>query len=219
MRADVLNADRFGSTVTIGVYRIFVGSTWTAAEAVERLVRGFDAIPEFLYRLDRLPADIAALAGADLDMRKSLMRIAMTQSHAMLLLTGPQASDDGIDASLEVSLARTGFRRRLPVIEIASDSMGGFLETRHPAADVTVGWDALAIACAVQEMSAQAGADWRAQTRSLLQNTSSSPPSPVAPADATAQRPHADLPVAAINRAYDDLRAQRTGRAGGRTPR
>lgn len=145
----------------IGVYRMFMSDTWRDAPETERLLAELDARPGFLYRLDRVPpTDAARLAEAE---ASAAIRVAMTQSHVALMLV------EGIgrrqaSALAEAMLARTGFRRRIPVLAVVGTSIctgtniGRDVWDQIGALpiDRIVAWDADAIACAVQELAEEA---------------------------------------------------------------
>ena len=83
--------------MAIGVYRIYLGHAWGDGPASARLIATLDAVSAFLYRIDRIvPEDLAAaseandLAGHDL---AGTVRVAMTQSHIMLVPVGPADAD------------------------------------------------------------------------------------------------------------------------------
>ena len=162
--------------VTIGVYRIYVSHAWDADPALARVIAALDAYPAFLYRIDRItPEDLAvACEGGE----RSAVRVAMTQTHVMLAPVGrpsdahphpalPQPSDahphpaGAHIGKIELELARTGFRRRIPVLGIASPDM-------DPAAVRPLGFDRVvtinpsALTCAIQELAEEAAAERRA---------------------------------------------------------
>lgn len=201
--------------VAIGVYRIYLGCTWTDAAAA-KLVRGFDAIPGFLYRIDRMlpEPDTTEPGGSDAAARRSLIRISMTQAHAMLVLAGDTAGEQS-DTDTEIDLASHGFRRRLPVIEISQVPLD--TAPLAPGIDMRVGFDATDIACAVQQAAEQSGADWRAQSRMKLTlsglDRRSAPSVPALSPTSNVDEPRsAELPLAEITHAFETLRARRNER-------
>ncbi|MFM9938078.1 MAG: hypothetical protein ACKVP7_01115 [Hyphomicrobiaceae bacterium] len=200
--------------MAIGVYRIYLGSTWADEAAVQKLVRGFDAIPGFLYRLDRLPRDTWTETSTDAAARRALVRIAMTQSHAVLMLRGAPASQ-AEDVAIELDLARNGFRRRLPIVEIAADANARTAPSTS-APDLVVGWEPADIACAIQQVAEQANADWRARSFAQAPPRQTPPPGPQpTPTVGETKAPVGGLPLAEITQAFEQRRQRRNDQRDG----
>lgn len=190
----------------IGVYRIFLSASWSQGSEIEDLVSGFDQLPSFLYRIDR----VAAAGQPAHAVGEAPMRIAMTQSHVALLLAD-RVSDRLAEVATEVRLARSGFRRRIPVIAVARRRGGTTPDDAAlaVAVDRIVDFDAAAVACAVQDLVEEA--------RSALRQSDGSirlvPPA-ARPAEGKADgRPDVarPLPFDAVISALDDLRRRRRG--------
>jgi hypothetical protein len=198
--------------VTIGVYRLYLGLSWGRDGLRERLVRGFDLMTAFLYRIDCLdPGAAASPSGPDL---QAAVRIAMTQSHVALLRGQPGHSDPAL--ATEIALAQSGFRRRIPILAVTAD---GALPDDHPlrrAADRVMAPVPQDVASAVQELAEAANAGWRARTREkLAQRAPAALAADRSLAGGGAEAPRA-LPVDEIARAYARVREGRrpTGRRG-----
>ena len=152
--------------MAIGVYRIYVSHAWGDGAALARLVAALDAVAAFLYRIVRvLPVDLAAAASLDYDL-SGTVRVAMTQSHVMLIPVGLVAADRTDDkiGGIEKELARTGFRRRIPILGVASSVATGSLRENGPEAqgcDSVVTLDAATLACTIQELAEAAAAERR----------------------------------------------------------
>jgi len=187
-------------TVTIDVFRIYLGCTWADAEAVARLTRGLDAVPGLLYRFDR-PAPATPEMAAEPHEVRALTRIAMTQSHVCLVRSeGAKLAPDAL--AIELELARHTFRRRLPVVLIAEPDSPADISV---AADATVAWCPTSIATAMQQVAEEAAAAHRALYRRIAATATTTPqPDAVVPTG-----PRDGLPVAEIVRAYEDYRARR----------
>lgn len=196
-------------SVTIDVYRIYLGCTWADAAAVDRLTRGLDAVPGLLYRLDR-PAPASPASLMDPEETRALMRIAMTQSHACLV-SGDGAAMAADALAIELDLARHAFRRRIPVVLIADP---GRADHSTVDADVTVSWCPTSIATTLQQVVEEAAAERRAHYRSIAAQakTQTRPDaSSRAGGDGRAANSRDSLPIADIMQAFDELRARRGG--------
>jgi hypothetical protein len=200
--------------MTIGVYRVFMSHSWAADDAGARLLRELDEIPEFLYRVDAVEPEALA-SDVPAEHRRAAMRVAMTQSHVALFLTGSSGTDANLLAE-ELALAREGFRRRIPILSVTLPSADASSE---PATDRVLAWDAAAIACAIQELAEESRAAHRRLAASVdarAKEPLSSPGAPpcVAPLKAahfndTSPRP---LPVAEITDALNRLRLHKAMR-------
>lgn len=152
--------------MAIGVYRIYLGHAWGDGPASARLIATLDAVSAFLYRIDRIvPEDLAAaseandLAGHDL---AGTVRVAMTQSHIMLVPVGPADADfsAGQIGDLEKELARTGFRRRIPILGVILDDATGSAPDAQ-GFDGVVTLDPSTLTCTIQALAEAAAAERR----------------------------------------------------------
>ena len=147
--------------MAIGVFRIYLSRTWTDPVASARLLQALDALPSFLYRIDRIAdADLAAI-GNDAEALGSAVRVAMTQSHVALVQATGTGDVEQIWA-IELELARTGFRRRMPVLAIATPGPQSDKDPGPMGSDRLVAFDGPAIASAIQELAEAAAAERRA---------------------------------------------------------
>lgn len=145
--------------MTIGVYRIYVGHAFANDAVLVKLSATLDATPNFLYRLDRIMDDDLVAATETEAGERGAIRVAMTQSHVMLVPTDAAAEADRI-RPLELELARHGFRRRIPVLGLAEQA------TDEAHADVLgvdriVAFEAAGLACAIQDLAEEAAAERR----------------------------------------------------------
>ncbi len=205
--------------MTIGVYRIYVAHAFASDAVLAKLAVTLDATPNFLYRLDRITqADLLAAADAEAGERAAI-RVAMTQSHLMLVPTDAAAEADRL-RPLELDLARHGFRRRIPVLGLAEQ---GMVEAYAPALgiDRIVARDAAELACAIQELAEEAAAERRqanvielarplkSQPKLVTGRVDVVPVAPVAPrgSETTGERA---LPYCKIVDALEQLRTSRS---------
>ena len=145
--------------MTIGVYRIYIGHALANDAILPRLTAALDATPNFLYRLDRvLEEDLQAGAVTEAGERGAV-RVAMTQSHVMLVLTDAAAEADRL-RPVEIELARSGFRRRIPVLGLGERDMDETL-AQALGCDRIVALEAAWLACAIQELAEEAAAERR----------------------------------------------------------
>ncbi len=165
----------------IGVYRIYVSHSWATvgsqdgaeSPALTRLVAALDANTAFLYRIDRLlPEDLIGSPGSESD-EPGAVRVAMTQSHVMLVpISAATHNDPATMAShistIEQDLARSGFRRRIPILGVRLDAgTGGDNQGVQPfsgvdrAVDRVVDLEASELACTIQELAEEAAAERR----------------------------------------------------------
>lgn len=199
--------------VTIGVYRIYIGCTWADPSSVARLTSVLDSVPGFLYRLDRLGPDALARRGEANDARAAI-RIAMTQSHACLVLADTVQSM-GSHLEIELDLARNGFRRNIPVVLVTKDGLQGS-DLDHVCTDIVTNWQPASLACSIQQVAEEAAADWRSRNRKRV-DASAGPSEPEPFAAAVSGHPaQADrqLPMNEILHAYEQQKLLR-----GRSPR
>ena len=91
--------------MTIGVYRIYLGHAFAHDAALAKLTAALDATPSFLYRLDRVSDDDLAAASVVEAGERDAIRVAMTQSHVMLVPTDAAAEADRLHP-MELDLAR-----------------------------------------------------------------------------------------------------------------
>ena len=157
--------------MTIGVYRLYVSHAWASEPALADVIAALDAYPAFLYRIDRLSDE--ELATPTEGGVQSAVRVAMTQTHVMLApfrpSAGPQPAVAG-DAlpDIEMALARTGFRRRIPVLGVA-DCDADPAEARRAGFDRIVRPDPATLMCSIQELAEEAAAERRAANALALQ--------------------------------------------------
>ena len=165
--------------MTIGVYRLYVSHAWAADPAFANVIAALDANSAFLYRLDRLSAEDlpVAMDGGE----RNAVRVAMTQAHVMLAPFAPSGTGNqpagGTDATgillhdTEMALARTGFRRRIPVLGIAMGATVAvdLAEAARLGFDCVVAIEPAALTCAIQELAEGAAAERRAANAIALQ--------------------------------------------------
>ncbi len=200
--------------MTIGVYRIYVGHAFAHDAALAKLTAALDATPNFLYRLDRVSdADLAALSVAESGERGAV-RVAMTQSHIMLVPTDAAAEADRL-RPIELELARNGFRRRIPVLGLGAQSPDDApAQARLLGLDRIVAFDAPELACTIQELAEEASAERRQANVVALARPFREPPSrrvePVAPPPrGTETSGERALPFCQIVEAFECLRGGR----------
>lgn len=194
----------------ISVYRVYVGRSWSLAHREAQLLRLFDALPEFLHA----PCSLAEL-GAEIDhaddvARRACAKIAMTHCHVALLWGG--MNDPALDWTRhEMQVARSGFRRRIPIVAVVPEGGGGRSASASRAADRTVPFKGAEIALAVTELAEAAASLRRTETDRLA--------AMVIPPEVPAVRPLPEpteprpLPTADIAAAYDSLKAFRKRRS------
>ena len=165
--------------MTIGVYRLYVSHAWAADPTFANVIAALDANSAFLYRLDRLSAEDlpVAMDGGE----RNAVRVAMTQAHVMLAPFAPSGTGNqpagGTDATgillhdTEMALARTGFRRRIPVLGIAMGATVAvdLAEAARLGFDCVVAIEPAALTCAIQELAEEAAAERRAANAIALQ--------------------------------------------------
>ncbi len=153
--------------MSIGIYRLYLGHAWTHSIARPALLRALDMVPSFFYRLDRISDLDAAETRADETLAKNLVRIAMTQSH-VALVDADRGNLVHDLTSVEVALAQSGFRSRIPILAITRrpEQPLDSLVVEH--ADRVVSFDAGDIVCAIQEMAEEAAAGRRRENERLL---------------------------------------------------
>lgn len=217
--------NRSGLVVKIGVYRIYLGQSWHASGRAAALTALFDSIPEFLYRIDTAdPADLPA-DRPDAAAMQAHVRIAMTQSHIVLIDADAPATAQAV-TDLEIELARDGFRRRLPVLAVTTAAAPSALtlDGAGPAGfDDVVGFSATPLTCAIQELAEAAGATARAQTREAVRAAVSRPVATAnrEPGVTIVAGPQTDdarprqLPVESIAQAFRALRASAPAKGTG----
>ena len=185
----------------IGVYRIYLSATLAQSDRKARLVRAFDAIPEFLYRLDQVDADLLAEHAGDEQTVRRLLRLAMTPSH-IVLADADRATGPADLLADEVDLARVAFRRPIPVLGLSQSAvMDGASDARF---DRIVGHCGEDIAVAIQELAE--GACYRAPELSRQ-------PSEVGVVPTEPARGERPLPISGIAEAFDKWRARRSPRS------
>ncbi len=184
----------------INVFRIYAGRSWAQRDELARLQEMFDAVPGLLYALDS-----ASDVPDDENLRANL-RIAMTQTHVALCLADTPDADPAL--AIEVELARTGFRRRIPIIAVRRPGTTHVNELLQRSADRVVPWDGSTIAYAIQELTEAAFAERRQRTRDdwimPVQH-----PSVEIPHRPKPETPRA-LPFEAIEAAYNQRQGSRT---------
>ena len=158
--------------MAIGVYRIYLGHAWGDGPASARLIATLDAVSAFLYRIDRIvPEDLAAAASAGHDLAghdlaghdlAGTVRVAMTQSHIMLVPVGSADADCHARqiGNLEKELARTGFRRRIPILGVILDDATGSAPDAQ-GFDGVVTLDPSTLTCTIQALAEAAAAERR----------------------------------------------------------
>jgi hypothetical protein len=186
--------------VKIGVYRIYLSAASAQGAFKSRLIGAFDAIPEFLYRLDHADPALLDEHNGDADARRRVLRLAMTPAHVMLC-----DADELGEADLladEIALAHEGFRKRIPVLGVSSspDACRADASARFDRIAGSSGDD---LACAIQDLAESAA--FRAGPSAI--------PSKSLPGLAAVMPPFMrPLPIEAITDAYEKLKASQTGK-------
>ena len=139
----------------INVYRFYLGRSWVVSGQAHDLLGLFDGIPEFLHSASVLPEGPEAEAGAGATTSRAALKVAMTHAHVVVL------RDVGNDPAVEwteqeISIARTGFRWRIPIIAVQAQAAAPSLSSLRRAADRIVGWNGVEIARAVKEVAEEA---------------------------------------------------------------
>lgn len=201
--------------MAIGVYRIYVGRSWTGTEALRRLAGVLDLLPAFLHRIDHVSDEdlAAAVASGGPDAVRDAVRIAMTQSHVALIDPSIQGKAPEITV-LEIDLAQSGFRRRIPVLGVVPG--GSTQETRlHSAGfDRIVPLEIFQMLSAIQDLAEQAAAERRRMNERLLGQplrlvTSPTVNLPAQTPDAAVPEGPRPLPISEILAALADMKANR----------
>ncbi|MDX2155637.1 MAG: hypothetical protein SFW09_03920 [Hyphomicrobiaceae bacterium] len=150
----------------IGVFRLYLGQAWQANGQARDLHSLFDAVPEFLYRTSLVSIEEAAAADTP-EARRACVRMAMTQAHALVLPVAAPAPDDPW-TELEIDVARSGLRQRLPIVAVALPASPS-ASTRKAAryADAVVHWTPAEVACGIQGVVEAAAVEHRAALKSL----------------------------------------------------
>lgn len=200
--------------MSISVYRLYLGSAWAHSSAGPALLRALDFVPSFFYRLDKISEVDIAATGADSAGLRNLTRIAMTQSH-VVLIDADRGNLLNDHTPVEISLAHSAFRTSIPVLAITRfpDHPLDALVIEH--ADRVVSFDVGDIVCAVQELAEEAAAARRRENDRLLSSIEHVArdieairwPKRSHGSDATRQRV---LPAQEIAQAYATLVAQRS---------
>lgn len=151
----------------IGVYRLYLSAAWPEATEdstldAPALLRQLDGVPNFFYRrlesLSEHKSDAADLMVA--------VRVAMTQAHVLVL---PAIARRELLQSLEteLSLARQGFRRRIPILAVGQplDMPSATHCDTSAWADRMVTGGGPEIAFAIQDLIEEATAERRADLR------------------------------------------------------
>ena len=219
----------------IGVYRIYVSHSWgqdgAHGSALAKLVAALDANTAFLYRLDRLLLqDLSASLGSESDERGAI-RVAMTQSHVMLVPIAASPVTDAATAAgsadifvVEQELARSGFRRRIPILGVRLGEVArgdAQSERQHPGVDRVVDLETSELACTIQDLAEEAAAERRqANAIALARPLRDTRPDREKARAAAGTVPGAPqgraLPVDEIMEAYQRLVATRTTLKPGR---
>jgi hypothetical protein len=190
----------------ISVFRIYLGQAWIASARASELVALFDAQPELLYSVSQLPATEATDPALSPESRRAIARIAMTQSHLVVLPADvPEAGDMWTD--IEIQVARTGLRQRLPIVAVRHpDSIADGAVVR--AADLVAPWNASDLACGIQQVVEAAAVERRKRLRRAEERAAAHAPAHYADSNEAeaAVRP---LPTAKILDAYSTLKERR----------
>lgn len=194
----------------ISVFRIYLGRSWHEQEAAERLRALFDTMPEFLHSVMLVPPEAAEMPGLTPEARRSAVRVAMTQAHVAILWGGPIARTDAW-TDHEVHIARTGFRRRIPIIAVTPLEGGRHDTLAVRAADRVESWRATDIVYAIQEMAESAAAERRTLLRQLALEAQTGIPATLSARENGPLVTARALPTAEIAEAFAGLKALRAG--------
>ena len=192
----------------IAVHRIYFGHCWRASGLFDDLVRVFDSAWELLYAACA-PPDFGDATQSDATGDEVAIKLSMAQCHVAVLWGG--LNDPVADWSMqEVRIARSQFRRYIPVLAIVPRGCDRSAERTH-LADRIVGWSATDIARAVDDL-----AETAIENRHLGRDAAPLPKisntmSPDAPRIAVEKRgKRRPLPVDEIADAYRRLRTVRS---------
>lgn len=190
--------------MSISVYRIFVSAGWSGADDLARLTAALDRMRALLYRFDQIGERDLQLALGDKPALETALRIAMTQSHVAVARIVPNSPPSLVELT-ERHIARTGFRRQIPVIGIIE---GGSSEAIDPIAhqvDRVVSLDPEVLAITIQELTEQASADRRRANETLL-----SKPLDIVATEIKTGSGAPELPYEQIIEAFEELQTSRT---------
>lgn len=205
----------------ISVYRIYFGRALAASGMVDELVGLFDRLPNFLHSGCTLPPAGTGIEAVDAAAREAAVKIAMTQCH-VALVWGGDGDPEADWTRHELSVARSAFRRPIPVLAVVPDGCQPSGDLAQMA-DGVIGWSAPEIARAIvglAETAAEQRHLGREGTGAALSRSS-------AVADANAVHttgPDADqgherpLPIVEIVAAYHRLRLSREGGSPAASP-
>lgn len=199
----------------ISVFRIYLGRAWHENGAAGQLRTLFDTLPEFLHSVIVVEPEASDTPDQTDEARRAAARVAMTQAHVAILWGGPLSDSDAWTAH-EIHIARTGFRRRIPIIAVTPPDGVNAPTFAVRAADRIERWHAPDIACAVQELAESAAAERRTLMRQLALEAQTTIPATLSPTrEAGVHMPARALPMTEIAEAFASLR---TARAGGTAP-
>lgn len=187
--------------MTIGVYRIYASAGLSAGD-LARLGKVLDQLPATLYRFDRVADRDLMEALGDAEALERAIRIAMTQSHIAIVRITPGAAPSLVELA-ERRTARSGFRRKIPVVGMVETGSVEGIELAEHEIDQVVPMDVDALAIAIQELTEQASADRRRANDDVLKQPPQTP-AIVVPVDGSQ-----GLPYERIIEAYDALKASR----------
>lgn len=197
----------------ISVYRVYLGRSWAVAGEAASLLGLFDALPEFLHAPCALERESLDLPAEAVDARRASVKIAMTHAHVAILWGGVE--DPAPDwTGHEIYVASTSFRRRIPMLAVMPPGVRSRATLAHRVSDRSVGWNALDVARAVQELAEMSSAARRGKADRMspqgLHPLALRPapilPSPGEPGTAIDDRP---LPTLEISQAYNQFKAAR----------
>lgn len=197
----------------ISVFRIYLGQAWHKHGAAANLRTLLDTMPEFLHSVIVLSPEAAKAAETSPEARRDAVRVAMTQAHVAMMWGGEAPRDDEWSTH-EIHIARTGFRRRIPILTVTPPASSAHDTLSVRAADRLEAWHAPAIAYAVQELAESAAAERRHLLRQLKIEAQDTVPATLLPETRIASHLARTLPTHEIAEAFATFRANRASGSG-----
>lgn len=199
--------------MAVGVYRIDVGSDWTGAGQSAPLVPhvgpavGFPSPHRSFARPG--PAERTRIRG----------NAARTRSHRPDPSPSRNPASEPIDianarAGAEIDIARTGIRRRIPLLGVTELPIPLDTHVNPPTMDRVVALDKDKIASAIQELAEQAAAERRKMTDNLFDRPNAAIEKSTSSAGKDKAMQSADspraLPIAEIIAAFEELKSEKS---------
>ncbi len=189
--------------MSISVFRIFVSAGWSGGDDLARLTGALDRMQALLYRFDQIGERDLQLALGDKPALETAIRIAMTQSHVAIARIVPDCPPSLVELT-ERHIARTSFRRQIPVIGIVEGDGAQSVDPNAHQVDRVVSLDPHVLAITIQELTEQASADRRRATDALLRK-----PLDIVATEIRTGSAAQELPYDQIIEAFEALKASR----------